>query len=84
MTDYIDRQTAIEVVKKHYRIDNDLLEVIADEIEQLPSAQPKVTEEAVKDYCRKRCLTILTNDCFHKLTSAQIEPLTDKENNNED
>ena len=37
----------------------------------LPSAQPEVTEEAVKDYCRKRCLTILTNDYFHKLTSAQ-------------
>ena len=37
----------------------------------LPSAEPEVTEEAVKDYCRKRGLTILTNDYFHKLTSAQ-------------
>ena len=34
-----------------------------------PFAQPEVTEEAVKDYCRKRRLTILTNDYFHKLTS---------------
>jgi hypothetical protein len=42
-------------------------------IETVPSAQPEVTEEAVKDYCRKRCLTILTNDYFHKLTSAQPE-----------
>ncbi len=33
----------------------------------------EITEEAVKEYCRKRCLTILTNDYFYKLTSAQPE-----------
>ena len=41
MDDLIRRQDAIDAVKKHYRIDNDLLELIAYEIEQLPSAQPK-------------------------------------------
>ena len=39
MNDSISRQAAIETVKKHYRVDNDLLEVIAYEIEALPSAQ---------------------------------------------
>ena len=39
MDDSISRQAAIETVKKHYRVDNDLLEVIAYEIEALPSAQ---------------------------------------------
>ena len=39
--DLISRQAAIETVKKHYRgFDNDLLEVIAYEMERLPSAQP--------------------------------------------
>ena len=38
--DLISRQAAIETVKKHYRVDNDLLEVIAYEIEAMPSAQP--------------------------------------------
>ena len=41
MDDLISRQAAIETVKKHYRgFDNDLLEVIAYEMERLPSAQP--------------------------------------------
>lgn len=49
----------------------------------LPSAGPdvpdrnvgntEITEEAIKEYCRKRCLTILTNDCFYKLALAQPE-----------
>jgi hypothetical protein len=42
--DLIERQTAIEAIKKHYRAhDNDLLELIAFDIEQLPSAQPERT-----------------------------------------
>ena len=41
MSSLIERQAAIETVKKHYRgFDNDLLEVIAYEMERLPSAQP--------------------------------------------
>ena len=39
MSDLISRQAAIETVKKHYRVDNDLLEVIVYEIEALPSVQ---------------------------------------------
>ena len=39
--DTISRQAAIDAVKKHYRAhDNDLLELIAFDIERLPSAQP--------------------------------------------
>ena len=39
--DTISRAAAVKTVKKHYRgIDNDLLEVIAYEMEELPSAQP--------------------------------------------
>ena len=49
------------------------LRLAENAVEQLPSVQPEVTEEAVKDYCRKRCLTVLTNDYFYKLLSAQPE-----------
>ena len=42
MKDLIDRQAAIDAVKKHYRThDNDLLELIAFDIERLPPAQGK-------------------------------------------
>lgn len=42
MTDLIDRQAAIDAIKKHYRAhDNDLLELIAFDIERLPPAQPE-------------------------------------------
>ena len=42
MSDLISRQAAIEAVKKHYRThDNDLLELIAFDIERLPTAQGK-------------------------------------------
>lgn len=42
MDNLISRQAAIDTVTKHYRAhDNDLLEVIAYEIEQLPSAEPQ-------------------------------------------
>ena len=40
MSDLISRQAAIETVKKHYRgFDNDLLEIIAYEMEELPPTQ---------------------------------------------
>ena len=41
--DTISRQAATDVIKKHYRkYDNDLIEVIAYEVEQLPPAQPEI------------------------------------------
>ena len=38
MSEYIEREKAIKIVKSHYRVDNDLLEVIAYQISNLPSA----------------------------------------------
>ena len=37
-------------------------------------SQPEITEEDVKEYCRKRCLKIITSDLYHEmqeLPSAQ-------------
>lgn len=39
----------------------------------LPSAQPEVTEEAVKEYCRKRGLCIVDSALLKKYASAQPE-----------
>lgn len=38
---------------------------------QLATEEP--TDEAVKEYCRKRCLVLITYDLFHKISSAQAE-----------
>ena len=68
MNDLISRQAAIDTVAKHFRIDNDLLEVIVYEMERLPSAQldtqwipcspetmPKKTDYYLVQYTRKYC-----------------------------
>ena len=74
MDDLISREAAIKAIHERAGIDGFIdvpQEYVTDAIRALPSVQPEVTEEAVKDYCRKRCLTILTNDYFYKLLSAQ-------------
>lgn len=43
------------------------------EVMMLPSEQPEVTEEAVKEYCRKRCLCIVDSALLKKYASAQPE-----------
>ena len=51
--DTISRAAAVKTVKKHYRVDNDLLGVIAYEIEALPPAQPgwiPCNSEHLEDY----------------------------------
>lgn len=47
--DCISRHEAIATVTRHFRVDNDLLEVIAYEIEHLPSAEPE--EIALHESC---------------------------------
>ena len=82
-TDCISRQAeldAIASVTERY-INNlppmlDKKEVM-DTIKALPSAQPEITEEDVKEYCRKRCLVVLTSDLYAEMkkrwSSAQPE-----------
>ena len=76
MSDLIDRQAAINTVKKHYRVDNDLLEVIVYQLENLPSAQPEPPEPEELDFVqthKKICVRleigqpeiIRCKDCKH-------------------
>ena len=85
--DIIYRQAAIDVLNKLARDNFTLRDAFsfylgalhdaADGIKALPSAQPEVTEEAVKEYCRKRCLCIVDSALLKKYESAQPERLTD-------
>ena len=42
--------------------------MIYEDINAQPTAEP--TEEMVKEYCRKRCLCIMTADLFERLTRS--------------
>lgn len=43
----------------------------------LQNAQPEITEEQVKEYCKKRCLVVLDSSLFQRLKSAQPEKCED-------
>lgn len=47
-------------------------------IKALPSVEPEITEDDVKEYCRKRCLIVVTSDFYDEMmsrwSSAQPEP----------
>ena len=80
--DLISRQAAVETVKKHYRgFDNDLLEVIAYEMERLQPAQPgcedAVPRTSVEYICRKN--TVSTNPYEHKYHDKFIQFMDDPE-----
>ena len=77
MADLIERHQAIDLFP------NDDLEwdtlngyiaphVARRMIEQLPSAQPEATYEQVKEYCRRRCLSIVDNGFLAKYASLEF------------
>ena len=33
--------------------------------------EPEITEQQLREYCHKRCLTIITNDMFEHLTRKE-------------
>lgn len=77
MADLIERHQAIDLFP------NDDLEwdtlngyiaphVARRMIVQLPSAQPEATYEQVKEYCRRRCLSIVDNGFLAKYASLEF------------
>jgi rubrerythrin len=75
MNDSISRQAAIDEfscceltpdggIDANYAIDF---------LKQLPSTQPEVTEEAVKEYCRKRSLCVVDSELLKKYASKRPE-----------
>jgi hypothetical protein len=58
MNDLISRQAAIDAAKHAWAKGLEPSQYI----ELLPSAQPEMTDEQFEDYCRKRCLSVVTNE----------------------
>ena len=79
MSDIIDRQAVIEEIARRDTTDGTIKVYSGREVieilRSLPSAQTEVTEEAVKEYCRKRCLCIVDSALLKKYASAQQKPL---------
>ena len=62
-TELIDRQAAIDAL--------DCISGVEEVLRSLPTIQPEPTDEQVAEYCKRRCLHIVTDDFFH---TAQPEP----------
>ncbi len=53
---------------------NTIIQNDIDALMQLPSKQAKPTFEQIKEYCERRCLTIITNDLYHDLITEYSAP----------
>ena len=87
MSDYINRQAVIDTVAKwFYDVfginESDGTATIFKRLRELPSAQPEITEDDVKEYCRKRCFIVVTadfyNEMYRRWVSAQPQRKTGK------
>ena len=63
MSELIDRQAAIDAL--------DCISGVEEVLRSLPTIQPEPTDEQVAEYCKRRCLHVVTDDFFH---IAQPEP----------
>ena len=49
---------------------------VRESLKEMPSAQPEITQEDVELYCRRKCLTLITNELYNEMKirwSAQPE-----------
>ena len=69
MIDPIDRQAAIETLDRFnvFGYVEEPWEKLSGALQALPSAQPEITEDDVKEYCRKRCLIVVTSDFYEEM-----------------
>jgi len=69
--DIISRQAAIEDVREAFKRNPTTAIRVMDLIESMPSCHPEVTYEQVKEYCKKRCLTIVTNELLEHVSFSE-------------
>lgn len=62
-SDTISRQAAIEAF--------DCINGAEEVLRSLPAVQPEITLEQIEEYCRPRCLSIITNDLLCHLEQRQ-------------
>ena len=66
--DAISRQAAIDAVEKNACN----TQRIMDAVNNLPPAQPEPTYEQVEEYCKKRCLHVVTADFFESTKPQRL------------
>ena len=80
--DCISRQDAIRWIKTECNpygkptLDFESGKRVMKHLEQMPPVQPEITQEQLEEYCKKRCLTVITDDLFYKLTSGSKNTAT--------
>lgn len=71
--DTISRQAAIDKFEPWLKVHGysegelNMLKAVLYELRFLPSAQPEITEDDVKEFCRKRCLIVVTSDLYDEM-----------------
>ena len=66
--DTISRQAAIDAVEKNACH----TQRIMDAVNNLPPVQPEPTDEQVKEYCKRRCLHVVTADFFESTKPQRL------------
>ncbi len=73
--DPISRQAAIDAAKDWYDgLICGSFKGLEKRLKSLPSIQPEPTLEQIKEYCHKRCLSIVDNALLCKYAQAEIHP----------
>ena len=79
MNELIERQAAIDALKNRWKktrnyegIGDDIAEECELYLKQVPSAQPEPTYEQVEEYCKRRCLHVVTDDFFESTKPQRL------------
>lgn len=65
MRELIDRQEAIDSL--------DCISGVEEVLRSLPTIQPEPTDEQVEEYCKRRCLHVVTDDFFRVAQPERTE-----------
>lgn len=80
MDDLISRQAAITALSHMCSEDEKGITVsranVDSMLRSLQPVQPEITQDQLKEYCKKRCLTVITDDLLYKLTSGSENTAT--------
>ena len=74
--DAISREKAIGVINDGRLTKLIDADVAIDSIKRLPHVKPEITQDQLEEYCKKRCLTVITDDLLYKLTSGSENTAT--------
>ena len=74
--DAISREKAIGVINDGRLTKLIDADVAIDSIKRLPHVKPEITQDQLEEYCKKRCLTVITDDLYYKLTSGSENTAT--------